>query len=114
MSLRARLIAASCLVALVALLSAGVATYAAFSSSQLRQIDDSLQRSHEPIEQAVDQGGSDLQRSIEQVAPGLFVALLDPSGNVQLAIPAREPGHKPVMADMSEMTELTLPADVSG
>jgi len=113
-SLRARLIAASCLVALVALVSAGVATYALFSSSQLRQIDDSLQRSHEPIEQAVDQGGADLQRSIEQVAPGLFVALLDPSGDVQLAIPAREPGHKPVIADMTEMTELTLPADVSG
>src|SRR3954454_368915 len=110
MTLRARLIAASCLVAVVALVSAGVAPYAAFSSSQLRQIDDSLQRSHEPIEQAVDQGGEGLERSIEQVAPGLFVALLDPGGNVRLAIPAREPGHRAVMADL---TGLNLPADVS-
>ena len=40
MSLRIRLVAATCLVAFVALVAAGIATYTAFSSSQLRQIDD--------------------------------------------------------------------------
>ena len=53
MSLRVRLVLTTAAVALIALAVAGVATYSAFSRAQLRQIDDSLQRAHEPIEQAL-------------------------------------------------------------
>ncbi len=125
MSLRARLVAAVCVVSLVALGSAGIATYALFSQSQLRQIDDSLQRTHEPLETLIaSEGGSagdqlgtavdndggttdggagvtdadhDLDRSIEQLAPGQLVIVLDPSQAVEVSVPAREPGHEPAL-----------------
>ena len=78
MALRTRLVAATILVALAALVIAGVATYAAFVRSQLRQIDDTLQGTHEPIEQAVAKGSSDMERAIEDAAPGTFIALERP------------------------------------
>ena len=138
MSLRARLVAAVCVVSLVALCSAGIATYALFSQSQLRQIDDSLQRTHEPLETliaseggnvgdqlgtAVDNDGGttdggagvtdadhDLDRSIEQLAPGQLVIVLDPSETVEVSVPAREPGHEPLSIDVAD---LTLPPESS-
>ena len=101
MSLRARLVGSVCVVSLVALGSAGVATYTLFAHSQLRQIDDSLQRTHEPLEALVaserdstgaaispevDDDGTttdgdadvtdadhDVERAIEQLAPGQLV-----------------------------------------
>jgi signal transduction histidine kinase len=109
MSLRVRLVAATGLVALIALGAAGIATYAAFSNSQLRQIDDTLQRTHEPIEQFFVNEGQvqDLERSIEQTAPGSFVALEDPHGDIVLSIPAREPGHAPLLADLGDFKGIT-------
>jgi two-component system, OmpR family, sensor kinase len=103
MSLRARLVAATCVVALVALVVAGVATYVAFGNSQLRQIDDTLQRTHGPIEEIVVRQSLDLQRQIEEAAPGTFVAVLDPDGGTILSIPAREPGHEPLLADLDDV-----------
>lgn len=103
MSLRARLVVAMCVVAVVALATAGTAAYTAFSSSQLRQIDDDLQRSHQPIEEVVDRGSPDLKEAIEQVAPGLYVALIDTDGETVLTIAARTPGDDPVLADLSSV-----------
>ncbi len=111
MSLRARLVAGTSLVAFVALSTAGIATYTAYSRSQLTQIDDTLQRSHEPIEQVVTTGTSASEVDIERVAPGLYVALLDGNGTSQLQIPAREPGHEPLVADLDD---LTLPPRITG
>ena len=53
MSLRARLVATIAVVALIALSLAGFATYIEFSRSQLQQLDPSLERAHEPIEEVV-------------------------------------------------------------
>jgi len=112
MSLRARLVAAVCLVSMVALGSAGVATYTLFAHTQLRQIDDSLQRTHEPLEALVapedaranpSDSDHDMDRSIEQVAPGLLVAVIDPSGEVDVSLPAREPGHSPLTVDIGRI-----------
>ena len=111
MSLRARLVAAVCLVAAVALTFAGIATYTAFRSSQLREIDDILQRSHEPVEQVIEGDEPELERSIEQIAPGLFVAVISPSGSTELTIPARTPGHDPLFTDI---TELDVPTRTDG
>jgi two-component system, OmpR family, sensor kinase len=136
MSLRVRLVSAVCVVSLVALGSAVIATYTLFSKSQLRQIDDSLQRTHEPLETLIaserggtgtdasvgidDDGGAtnsgsgvtdpdhDLDRSIEQLAPGQLVVVLDASGAVQVSVPAREPGHGPLTINVAD---LTLPPD---
>jgi two-component system OmpR family sensor kinase len=111
-SLRARLVVAISLVAFVALAVAGIATYTAYSHSQLTQIDDNLQRSHEPIEQAVNStDGSDLQAAVEQAAPGLFVALLDTDNTLELQIPWREAGHEMLLADLGD---LTLPPATTG
>lgn len=112
MSLRARLVAAVSLVSFVALAIAGVTTYTAYSRSQINQIDDSLQRSHEPIEQAVNvNGGNDLELAVEQAAPGLFVALLVADGDVALQIPWREAGHAGLLADLGA---LVLPPTTTG
>jgi two-component system OmpR family sensor kinase len=139
MSLRARLVTAVCVVSLVALGSAGLATYTLFSQSQLRQIDDSLQRTHEPLEELIrsERGGTgdptsteidedggandggvgvtdadhDVDRSIEQLAPGQLVIVLDPNGVVEVSVPAREPGHDPLTINVAD---LTLPPDNAG
>src|SRR5471032_3318275 len=103
MALRTRLVAATILVALTALVIAGVATYAAFGRSQLRQIDDTLQGTHEPIERAVATSPSDLGRAIEEAAPGTFIALERPDGTIDVSIPAREPGHESITADLDQL-----------
>ncbi|MCU1395560.1 MAG: tcrY [Ilumatobacteraceae bacterium] len=101
MSLRARLLLATILVALTALTVAGFVTYTAFSRSQLRQIDDTLQRTHEPIEQAVADNPGDPRRAIEVVAPGTFVAIEAPDGSVEFVIPARSSGRDAVSVDIN-------------
>ena len=111
MSLRTRLVAAVCLVAAVALTFAGVATYTAFRSSQLQEIDDILQRSHEPVEQVIEDGGEDLERAVELAAPGLFVVVIAPTGSTELTIPARSPGHDSLVADIDD---LDVPARTAG
>ncbi|MCE9622724.1 MAG: HAMP domain-containing histidine kinase [Actinomycetia bacterium] len=94
MSLRTRLVGTIAVVALVALTLAGIATYTAFSRAQLRQLDQSLERAHEPIEEVVAAGDEDLEYLVSQTAPGIFVAIQDPDGATQLLIPARVPGHE--------------------
>jgi two-component system OmpR family sensor kinase len=138
MSLRGRLVTAVCVVALLSLGSAGVVTFTLFSKSQLRQVDDSLQRTHEPLESLVsseggtgvapaavddDDGGgndglegpldadNDLERSIAQLAPGVLVVVLDPTGEIVVSLPAREPGHGALTIDVED---LTLPPEASG
>jgi two-component system, OmpR family, sensor kinase len=111
MTLRARLVASVCAVALVALAIAGAATYTAFSRAELRQLDDGLQRAHQPIEDLVATGDGDPVREIEQAAPGTFVALQDPDGQVQFTIPARAPGHEPATVDLAQFAALTWSSD---
>ena len=108
MSLRVRLVLTTAAVALIALAVAGVATYSAFSRAQLRQIDDSLQRAHEPIEQALssDEDGDNV---IERAASGTFVALRDPSGDTQLVVPLREPGRQPATVDLTSFEDVSWP-----
>ena len=111
MSLRVRLLLATMLVTLTALVVAGVATYTVFSRSQLRQVDDTLQRTHEPIESAVAAEPGELVNArgkIASLAPGSFVAVQDPGGDLELSIPAREPGHDELTVDL---TGLTAPDD---
>lgn len=109
MSLRARLVATVGLVSLVALAVAGAATYQAFSRSQIRQVDDSLQRAHEPIEELVAANPADLEVQIQQTAPGTFVAIREPDGTTRLTIPVREPGHEPATADLDSIANIAWP-----
>ncbi len=104
MSLRARLVGAIAVVALVALSLAGIATYAAFSRAQFRQLDQALERAHEPIEELVAADPDDLELLVAQTAPRIFVAILDPSGETRLLIPVREPGHDPATVDLNAIS----------
>lgn len=104
MSLRLRLVLATCLVALVALTVAGVATYTAFTRSQLDQIDDLLQRSHEPIERIVAGDPDDQSRALGEEAPGTLVELIAADGTVLQSVAAREPGRPPLLADLSRVS----------
>lgn len=94
MSLRTRLVATLAVVALVALTLAGIATYVEFSRTQMHQLDQSLERVHEPIEELVAADTADLEYLVSQAAPGIFVGIQDPDGTTRLLIPAREPGHE--------------------
>ena len=96
-------------VALVALALAGAATYTAFSQSQLRQVDDSLERAHEPIEELVAADPPDLELQIQQAAPGTFVALRNSDGTTRLMIPVREPGHEPAAIALDSINDLSCP-----
>lgn len=109
MSLRARLVATVGLVSLVALAVAGAATYKAFSTSQIRQVDDSLQRAHEPIEELVAANPADLELQIQQTAPGTFAALREPDGTTRFVIPVREPGHEPATVDLDSIANIAWP-----
>ena len=108
MSLRVRLVLTTAAVALIALAVAGVATYSAFSRAQLRQIDDSLQRAHEPIEQALS-SDDDGDNVVERAASGTFVALRDASGDTQLVVPLREPGREPATVDLTSFEDVSWP-----
>ncbi|CAN5585415.1 HAMP domain-containing sensor histidine kinase [soil metagenome] len=110
MSLRAKLVATIGVVALVALALAGAVTYTTFSSAQLRQIDNSLQRAHEPIEELVGIGPVDLELQISQAAPGLFVALLETDGSTEFLIPVREPGHEQATVALDSVGDIDWPA----
>jgi two-component system, OmpR family, sensor kinase len=113
-SLRLRLVATIGVVALLALALAGVATYTAFSRSQQRQIDDSLERAHEPIEELVAADAVDLELLIEQTAPGTYVAVRDRDGGTRFVVPVREPGHSLATVSLDSITDLHWPITQAG
>jgi two-component system OmpR family sensor kinase len=78
----------------------------------LKQVDNTLQSTHEPIEQAVNNNPLDPRRAIEVVAPGTFVTVESPTGAILLTIPARESGHDQITVDVSGITPLQSVAEV--
>ncbi len=110
MSLRTRLVAAIAVVAVVALSLAGFATYTAFSSAQLRQLDQELERAHEPIEEIVAEDTDDLEFLVTQTAPRVFVAIQDPNGVTRLLVPVREPGHDLATIELDAVGDLDWPS----
>jgi two-component system OmpR family sensor kinase len=80
-SLRLRLLAATSLVALVALVGADIGTYHALRSFLVRRIDVSLNAAHGQIERRLSTSGSSEQAALQGAAPGMFVELRDPEGH---------------------------------
>ena len=129
MSLRARLVVAVCVVVARRSRLAGVATYTLFSQSQLRQIDDSLQRTHEPLEELVasERGGTGDDIGTEsrrrrnddgatgdrrrprcrprdratRAGPARHGARRRRCGGGR--VPAREPGHDPLTINVADL-----------
>ncbi len=105
MSLRVRLVAATTVVALIALTVAGIATYAVFTSTQIRSVDDALNNAYTAIEPLLPTGAPPSQASVEQAAPAMFVELRRVDGTVVLSIPSRQYGDQPTLADLSDVAE---------
>jgi two-component system OmpR family sensor kinase len=93
-SLRVRLLLAVGAVALIALVAADVATYSLLRKSLLDRVDQSLEASHVPLEDAwYRYNGIDLGR-VSSLAPGTFVEIRDATGPVGSPVAAILPGAK--------------------
>jgi two-component system OmpR family sensor kinase len=99
-SLRLRILLATVVALMAGLLVVDVVTYTTFARSQLGQVDDALQRAHTPTEQLAS-GDPGLWSSIPEVAPGLFVAIVDPAGSALFTAGAREPGHREATVEIA-------------
>ena len=122
MSLRARLLVALGAVAVVALITADIATYSSLRSFLMHQVDQNLQSAHQPIESALTGGGgggggggpgSPGRRGpgapppeLLRVAPGTFVEVRGADGSVVSEQPAYERG--------GAGSEPTLPTRITG
>ncbi len=105
MSLRTRLLLATALVSLSALALVDAITYVVVSRSQVRQLDDSLERAHEPVEELAMEGSAEALAAIPVVAPGTFVAIVDPSGSVGFVSPVARAGSAPIVVDAAILAE---------
>ncbi len=103
MTLRRRLLVATAIAVVAGLLIVDVATYVAFSRSQLSQIDDALDRAHPPIEQLAETGTADAWRAIPQVAPGLYVAIVDIDRTPLFTSAGRRPGDDDLDVDLASV-----------
>ena len=96
MTLRARLLSATLLAALLALGIVDVATYTLVTRAQLRQVDQDLERSHPPIEQAASAPAGQVDDAVRRVAPASYVEVRDVHGEDVVAVPLRRPGEPPL------------------
>jgi two-component system, OmpR family, sensor kinase len=94
MSLRVRLLIATAAVSLLALALVDIVTYTVVTRSELRQIDDSLNSAHRPIEQRARDGGRAALDSIPTIAPDTYVAILDSHRNTTFEVPVNRFGDE--------------------
>lgn len=99
-SLRSRLVVAAGLVVLCSLAVVGSITYALVTRSQLQQVDDTLQRAHTPVEQIAESPDESDWRAIPAIAPGLFVAIIEPDGTEAFTTAAVEAGRREDSVDL--------------
>ena len=103
MSLRVRLLLATGVVALVALLIVDVATYVTLSGSQLKQVDDALDTAHQPLEQLAQDGRPAALESIPEVAPATYVAIVDADGRAKFVSPVIRAGDDSISVDVAAL-----------
>ncbi len=110
MSLRLRLLIAVGVIAVVALLGAGVATYSAFGSYLNGQLDSTLQAADVPIETCLNQGGHLTASLVAESVPGIFAELRDRAGRVIASVAASD-ASRPLG---STFERPRLPARIAG
>ncbi len=103
MTLRLRLLIATTVAVVIGLATADAATLVFFSRSQINQIDDSLDRAHLPIEQLAKLGTEEAWRAIPEVAPGLYVAILDADGTTLFTSAGRRAGDDDIDIDPDDL-----------
>jgi len=89
-SLRFRLLIAVAVIAVVALIGAGIATYSEFGSYLNGQVDTTLQAADVPIETCLNQGGHLTVSLVEESVPGIFAEVRTPAGHVIASVPATD------------------------
>src|SRR3954467_8875219 len=113
MSLRGRLLLAVGAVALIALLAADVATYSSLKNFLYDRVDQALDSTHVPLEQAFGVGGGrggsprgpgapDLGR----FAPGTFVEIRSSDDSVAFVTPANVRGGQQFTPDVADHIDL--------
>jgi two-component system, OmpR family, sensor kinase len=107
MSLRARLLLATGIAVLCGLIVVDLITFSVVTGSLVRQVDDTLQRAHAPIEQVAESRDPGTWNAIPAIAPGLFVSIVDRDGTERFTAPAIEPGREQDVVDTSgiDLTE---------
>ena len=117
MSLRRRILIGTGLAMLVGLVVSNVITYLLVTRSQLIQVDRTLQSAHTPTEQ-IAEGNPANWSLIPEIAPGLYVAIVDKSGKSVFASEARAAGDDSVSIDLADVNlrdrTQTVPADDGG
>ena len=115
MSLRGRLLLAVSAVALIALLTADVATYSSLKNFLYHRVDQSLDSAHQPLEQGFSgdvHGGHGGSPDVGRFAPGTFVEVRTSDDAVFFTTPANVRGglqYTPNVAD-----HIDLPASTGG
>ena len=107
MSLRGRLLLAIGAVALIALLTADVATYAALKNFLYDRVDQSLASTQQPIDQHDPRphpGGNTVD--IGRFAPGTYVEVRDTDGSVLYTAPARFVGGREYTPTIPQQVDL--------
>ncbi len=103
MTLRLRLLIATTIAVLVGLVIVDTTTYLVFNRSQLRQVDDSLDRAHPPIELLAESGTDASLSAIPQIAPGHYVAILGDDNSPIFVSAGRRAGDEDVNVDLSQV-----------
>lgn len=103
MSLRLRLLIATGVALLAGVVLIDVVTYVVVTRSQLAQVDEALQRAHSPVEQLASTGDPNSWSLIPEIAPGLYVAIIDGRGIPVFGVPAREPGREDIEVDVDDI-----------
>jgi two-component system OmpR family sensor kinase len=102
-SLRLRLVIATAVAVLCAVVVVDAATFVVVTRSLVRQVDDTLSEVHVPIEQLASTDRPDQWDTIAQIAPGLFVAIVDSDGRVLFSTAAERPGQGRDTLDVSSL-----------
>jgi two-component system OmpR family sensor kinase len=123
-SLRARLAAAAAVVALIALIVTGAATYSALQAYLMAQVDQALVTAETPLAAALDAGRAVGLPLVARLAPGMFVEVRGSNGEVLGTVEAESPGGRAYTPSLPETlgaggeagsaTWLTVPAAESG
>jgi two-component system OmpR family sensor kinase len=117
MSLRGRLLLAVGAVALIALLTADVATYSSLKSFLYARVDQSLDSAHQPLEQSLNgdgHGGHGGSPDVVQFASGTFVELRSSDDSIAFENPARFRGGEQYTPNLADHIDLPKPTSGGG
>ena len=110
LSLRARLLVVLLVVAAAVAVTVDAVTYLSLRSFLVQRVDAQLDAAHRPIVRSTRSFGTSVRLDdIEALAPGLYVEVRDPDGNVAQQVALRRPGKEAMSPRLP--VSLDVPAD---